>query len=315
MRYLKRGLMFFGVLLLLGQPFPLQASEPEFDGQSAFTFLYRQVELGARVPGSEAHSRAIEMIRDWMERAGAEVRLQTFTAAIHTAPRPDAPLKPVQGTNVIARFGDGGTTDLLLAAHYDSRPWADEESDPEKAMQPVPGANDGASGVAVLMELARLFAESPPPINVDLVFFDIEDAGVSGNNETWCLGSSYYARNHAGLPPQGGVLLDMIGDSDLEIPQEYFSIAYAREWTETVFRVARDVDAWSFYDAPGDAVYDDHVPLLKAGIPMVNLIDFNYEYWHTLNDLPQACSPESLEQVGRVVTRLVYGGVLQRSGR
>lgn len=308
--------MLFAVgALLLALPFGSLAAapnsgEPQFDGQSAFTFLYRQVELGPRVPGSEAHRAAVEMISDWMEQAGAEVTHQTFTADIPVAPRSDAATRAVQGTNIIAKFGDGGTTDLLLAAHFDSRPWADEETDPVKAMQPVPGANDGASGVAVLMELARLFYSSPPPLNVEIVFFDIEDAGISGDNESYCIGSSYYARNHAGPSPIGGVLLDMIGDSELEIPKEYFSVAYARDWTDLVFRVAQEVDAWAFYDDIGQPVYDDHVPLLKAGIPMVDLIDFNYDDWHTLNDLPESCSASSLEQVGRVLVRLVYGGAV-----
>jgi hypothetical protein len=303
------GLTVALLLPVLGASAQPTAAPPVFDGQSAFGYLYQQVQLGARVPGSEAHRKAVEMITDWCERAGARVHQQRFAAQIPTAPSVNAPKRFVEGVNIIASFGGRGPAELLLAAHYDSRPWADQETDPDRAAIPVPGANDGASGVAVLMEMARLFSQRPPPMRVDLVFFDVEDAGISGFNDTYCLGSSYFAKHHSGPAPRGGILLDMIGDKDLEIPKEYFSVAYAREWTETIFDIAQEVDAWAFYDAIGEAVYDDHVPLLKAGIPMVNLIDFNYPDWHTLNDLPQSCSPESLEQVGRVLTRVVYGGL------
>ncbi|MFH0882518.1 MAG: M28 family peptidase [bacterium] len=307
-RFLAGCLAAF-LLLLLGTPLQAQQA-PEFDGNSAFTFLYRQVALGPRVAESDAHAKAVEMYIDWFRKAGAAVRVQKFPATLFEQPDFTSPARQVQGENVIARFGTGDPT-LLLCAHYDTRPWADEDPNPANHMTPVPGANDGASGVAVLLEMARLFSKQPPPITVELVLFDLEDTGISGSDASWALGSQYYALNYAGPAPRGGVLLDMIGDSDLHIQKEYFSAAYAAQWVDLIFNLAAEVDAWAFDPSLGQAVYDDHVPLLKAGIPMVDLIDFDYAYWHTIQDVPAACSPESLEQVGRLLVHLVYGSVLR----
>ncbi len=283
------------------------AQLPEFDGNSAFTFLYRQVEWGPRNPGSEGHSRAIEEYKEWFEECGAEVTLQRFKAKIHKSFEADSEMEEIDATNIIAHFGTSKRSTYMFCAHYDTRPWADFETDPQKQMTPIPGANDGASGVAVLLEMARLFAVNPPPVSVDLVLFDVEDAGIQGNNNTWCLGSAYFARHYAGSAPAGSILVDMIGDTDLEIPKEYFSYAYSKEWTDHLFQLAEEVGSYSFIDEIGDPVYDDHVNLIRGGFTVTNFIDFDYPYWHTLEDTPEKCSAQSLEQVGNVLVRLVYG--------
>jgi len=298
---LGAGLIIMSVDCLMAQP-----PKPVFDGQSAFTILYEQVKLGSRVPGSKAHDDAVAWFTEWFEESGATVKHQKFHAAIPQHPTPDSDFRSVEGVNIIARFGSKHIPDMLLCAHYDCRPWADSDPDPSKWSQPIPGANDGASGVAVLMELARLFAENPPPITVEIVLFDLEDAGIEGDNASWAIGSSHFAKHYAGSAPAKAILLDMIGDSDLQIKQEYFSLVYAREWTEEIFRVAEEVGSWAFDPQPGQAVYDDHVPLLKAGFQIVDLIDFDYPYWHTMMDSPAACSAQSLEQVGRVLVHLIY---------
>lgn len=307
-KWVARGaaLLLAGLLCVAAIP-ESRAAAPTFDGTSAFTFLYKQVQFGPRVPGSEAHAKAVESFRDWFEQCGGQVRLQTFTADVHTSPEGDSPKVEMEGTNVIARFGGGRVADYILCAHFDTRPWADEDPDPAYRDKPIPGANDGASGVAVLLEMARLFRDNPPPATVDIVLFDLEDSGASGDNESYCLGSAYYAQNHAGVAPAGAVLLDMIGDANLEIPKEWFSWAYVPEWTAHIFDLAKQVDATAFIPEVGQPVYDDHVNLIRAGIPTVDLIDFDYTYWHTHQDSPEACSPESLGQVGRVLVRLVYG--------
>lgn len=299
------------LLLLAGAVTAARAQErdgrPRFSGDSAFRFLQTQVELGPRVPGSDAHESAVEAYVDWFRDCGASVRIQQFDADIPARPAMNASMRPVTGYNVIARFGSKATPDYMFCAHFDTRPWADEDQDPARRMEPGPGANDGASGVAVLLEMARLFAEQAPPVTVEIVLFDLEDAGISGRDGTWALGSSYYARNHVGRAPAGTVLLDMVGDADLRIPKEYFSRAYAPRWTDYIFDLAAEVDAWALVDEPGQPVYDDHVPLLRAGFKACDLIDFDYPHWHTHQDTPEACSPASLEQVGRVLVRLVYG--------
>ncbi len=286
----------------------LSAQEiPQFDGASAFTFLYRQVSMGPREPGSEVHEQAVEDYIDWFRRCGGQVHTQSFEVEIHTSPDKSSARRRVAATNVIARFGPEGSLTYLLCAHYDTRPWADLDQDSLNHDKPIPGANDGASGVAVLLEMARLFAISEPPVPVEIVLFDVEDSGVPGDNETYCLGSAYYVRHYAGSAPAGVVLVDMVGDADLEIPKEYFSNAYAPEWIDYLFKLAAEVNSDVFVDRAGAPVYDDHVHFLRAGIPACNLIDFDYRYWHTMNDVPEACAPESLEQVGRVLVRLVYG--------
>lgn len=306
-RFRSLSLFLFGLLCLSFAVSAEPTDELRFNGQSAFQFLYKQVQMGTREPGSAGHKKAIDAYVEWFEECGGEVELQYFKANIHTKPEADSELREVQGINVIARFGPGRLTDYLLCAHYDTRPWADHDPDESRRLEPIPGANDGASGVAVLLEMARLFAIQPPESRIEIVLFDVEDAGVPGINESYCHGSAYYAQSHAGSAPIGAILLDMIGDSDLMINKEAFSYTYAREWTDHIFQLAEEVGATAFYNEEGMPVYDDHVNLLRAGIPACDLIDFDYPPWHTHQDVPAACAPESLEQVGRVLVRLIYG--------
>jgi hypothetical protein len=297
------AVMLIGALIFAGVT---RAQAPRFDGDSAYQFLLKQVEMGPRNPGSEGHAEAVRSFEDWFEKTGGRVRLQYFKADVPTSYEAGSPREKMEGVNIIAHYGPEGPTTYLLCAHYDTRPWADHDPDESRRDSPILGANDGASGVAVLLEMARLFSEQPPPMTVEIVLFDLEDSGVSGDNESYALGSQHYARHRAGPAPAGAVLVDLIGDSNLSIPKEYFSYAYARDWTDYLFRLAEEVGSWAFEDRIGEPVYDDHVPLLRAGIPACNFIDFDYSPWHTHADLPEACSPESLAQVGRVLTRLIY---------
>ncbi len=284
----------------------LYGTPPQFDGNSAFTFLYKQVEFGPRIPGTPSHQRAIDSYVKWFEECGLSVRIQQFNADIHTLPDINSPTTSVTGKNVIARYGTAPTPDYILCAHFDTRPWCDMDPDTSYFNTPCPGANDGASGVAVLLEIARLLVENPPDVTVEFVLFDVEDSGVPENNETYCVGSAHYAQHYAGRAPFGAILLDMIGDSNLEISKEQFSWTYAREWTDYLFNLAEEENLHSFINEIDTAVYDDHVNLLRAGIPTCNLIDFDYEYWHTHMDVPEACSSESLEEVGRLLVRLLW---------
>jgi Zn-dependent M28 family amino/carboxypeptidase len=202
---------------------------------------------------------------------------------------------------------------VILSAHWDTRPWADQDVSAENREKPVPGANDGASGVAVLLEFARIFAAHPPPMGVDLIFFDAEDVGESGMSESFALGSQYFARNL----PQGtsyrfAINFDMVGDRSLEIYREANSDAFAPALMDAVFRRARLLGYPQFIDEKVAGIYDDHMPLNEAHIPAIDLIDFNYpdhtnRYWHTLDDTPDKCSPESLKAVGTVILHLLYG--------
>ena len=210
-------------------------------------------------------------------------------------------------TNVVASFSLQKTERILLCAHWDSRPWADQDPNSENRDQPVLGANDGASGVAVLLEVARHIQLAEPKYGVDIVLFDGEDSGLPGQPDSYALGAQHFAKNKDfRYRPKFGILLDMVGDKDLQIYQEENSVNYAPQVVERIWNRAQGLGSSSFFASSGYQVTDDHLPLLNVGIPCVNLIDFDYEYWHTLADTPDKCSPESLAEVGRLILSLLY---------
>lgn len=210
-------------------------------------------------------------------------------------------------TNIIASFGLEKEERILLCAHWDTRPWADQDQTPENREKPILGANDGASGVAILLETARNIQKSEPRYGIDIILFDGEDAGIPGQSESYALGSQYFAKNKdIRYRPSFGILLDMVGDKDLQIYQEENSLEYAPQIVELVWNRAQKLVLPAFIPTPGYEVNDDHLPLIRVGIPCIDIIDFDYDYWHTLEDTPDKCSPESLEQVGMLVLSLLY---------
>lgn len=280
---------------------------PAFNADSAFSFLLAQTAFGPRNPASPGHRDCLEYLAAELHRRTPDVRLQPFTADGCGGER--LPL-----TNVIASFRPELEDRVLLCAHWDTRPRAERDEDPARRHLPIIGANDGASGVAVLLELARLFHESPPPAGVDIVLFDGEDYGEEGDLDRYLLGSRYFARTAVReLRPRFGVLLDMVGDASLELPREGYSVRFAPDVVEEVWRTAGRLGVAEFLDAVGPEVYDDHVPLNEAGVPTINIIDFAYpnalhRFWHTHQDTPDKCSPASLAAVGAVLTHLLYAG-------
>jgi Zn-dependent M28 family amino/carboxypeptidase len=216
-------------------------------------------------------------------------------------------------TNIIARFKVDEPEQLLIGAHWDTRPWADEDPDPEKRNDPIIGANDGASGVAVVLELARILNASPPPIGVTLVLFDGEDMGRSGIPKSYAQGSLAFAKDLPIEKPDEAIILDMIGDAELHIPIERFSYQQNRQLVKKLWGLAKVLSLDAFESRIVYTIYDDHVPLwTEAKIPAVDIIDFNYpnshaNYWHTTQDLPENCSAESLEQVGTLLVHYIYG--------
>ena len=278
---------------------------PAFDGQSAFNFLTAQTDLGPRNPGSKGHAACLAYLRDELGKYAAAVTVQNFSGSDYKG-------KQYPLTNVVSSFNLQATDRILLSAHWDTRPWADEDPNPSKRNTPVPGANDGASGVAVLLEVARILKLHPPPIGVDIVLFDGEDMGKSGSLDTWCLGSKHFARTKApGFNPRFAINIDMIGDKQLSIPREQQSDEYAPDVMNLIYSTARRLNLHQFADTPGRPTYDDHIPLNEAGIRAVDLIDFEYpdasnRYWHTTEDTPDKCSAESLEAVGTVLLHIVY---------
>lgn len=204
------------------------------------------------------------------------------------------------------------TASASSCAHWDTRPRAERDEDPKKRDLPILGANDAASGAAVLLELASLMHATPPQIGVDIVLLDGEDYGKESDHNLYLLGSRHFARTKpADYLPRFGILLDMVGDAQLELPREMNSFRYAPDIVAMVWGTARELGITQFVDENGDEILDDHVPLNEAGIKTIDIIDFNYpdqthRYWHTHEDTPEHCSAESLGAVGTVLTHVVY---------
>jgi glutaminyl-peptide cyclotransferase len=272
---------------------PNNHQEPlRFDGDQALNDVEFQVALGPRIPGSPGHDRIIEWLVSELESTGWQVEIQE-------AEMLGNPIK-----NVVAKRGEQDRSDtswVILGAHYDTRIYADQDPNPDFRTLPVPGANDGASGVAVLLELARVL---PEDLNQDvwLVFFDAEDNGrIPGWD--WILGSRAFVDALEGKP-DAAVIVDMIGDADLEI---YLERGSDPELSAEIWEVAANLGYSQFIPTPKYHILDDHVPFLEAGIPAVDIIDFDYPYWHTTEDTVDKVSAESLEAVGETLRVWLLG--------
>jgi len=279
------------------------APAASFSGDRAMGNLEAICKLGPRPSGSAAMDRQRAMLAEHFRAAGATVSGQAFQI------RDRRTGKPVHLENLLVSWHPDRTDRVLLAAHYDTRPFPD--NDPVDPKGVFLGANDGGSGVAVLMELAAAMPALPGPVGVDFVFFDGEEY-VFAPRDPYFLGSTFFARQYAADRKAGrlphtyrcGVLLDMVGDRDLEIWQEQHSVDWpdTRPVVDAIWDVARRLEVRQFVPRPKHAVQDDHLPLrMIAGIPTCDIIDFDYPQWHTTADAPAACSAESLDAVGRVM--------------
>ncbi len=280
---------------------------PGFNGNRAMQWLVHQCEMGPRTPGSQGNRRLREELLAAAKEHGLRASTHCFEASLALGE------SPVELCSIIISAGPQEGPRLWLGAHYDTRPVCDRDPVEEARSQPLTGANDGASGVAVLWHLMELMGQNPPPRPVDLIFFDGEDAGTSGDPTSYCVGSARLAATLGdfdnpltGERPEGLILLDMVGDADLHIPMEGYSLQAASALVHRVFGRAAELGLGAFSRTPGPAVYDDHVAFLQQGIEAVDLIDFDYPPWHTSGDTPDKCSPASLQQVGQLVTDLVY---------
>ncbi len=270
-----------------------------FDEKQAFAFLEEQCDFGPRNPGSEAIALEREYIKNILEQCNALVKTQSFTVYQDSI--------EYYGENISASFHPELTDRILLGAHYDTRPWADKDPNPDNHNKPILGANDGASGVAVLLELANILADNKPKkYGVDLVFFDLEDIGKYQNSDSWCKGSEYYAANMLTESPDYVIVVDMIGDEDLSIPMEYNSYQSAPELILKLNDYAEKHGFSQFKRKIGLSLTDDHVPFIKRGYRAIDLIDFDYPFWHTLEDTPDKCSEKSLLAVGQTLVDFIY---------
>ena len=267
--------------------------------------VHEQVAFGPRVPGTDGHARQLAWMIERLDTLAPEVVADTF---VHVTTSGDI----LALTNVLARFRPDETRRILLLAHWDTRPRSDQATDSSLHDVPVPGANDGGSGTAVLLHLASLLAEHAPPMGVDLLLVDGEDYGPG--QEDMLLGSRRYAERLPNLGrPIYGVLLDMVGDADPLFLVEGYSARFAPVVVQKIRRAAERLGyAGAFPNRVGMDVVDDHVPLIEAGLPTANIIDLTYgpnnAYWHTPQDTPEHVSAATLGMVGEVVTELIYSG-------
>lgn len=278
------GLLFLIIALWYVWAFILdhRTAFAKFDGGRAYSDVQTQVAFGARTPGSDAHAKVLDWMRAKLESAGWQVEIQQSESMGH----------PIQ--NLVAHR-TAAPPQLILGAHYDSRIYANHDPDPNKWIQPVPGANDGASGVAVLLELARTLPDNTVPIW--MVFFDAEDNGdIPGWD--WILGSKAFVANLR-VKPKAMVLVDMVGDTDLNIPMEANSDPVLRT---SIWDTAAKLGYGNiFIPQTKYSIEDDHSPFIQAGIPAVDIIDLDYTYWHTTADTPDHVSAQSLQAVGDVL--------------
>lgn len=287
-----------------------QTAIPDFSADSAYAYVEKQLSFGNRIPGSKGWERCAGWLTAQMKRFCDTVIVQDFRAVLWNS---DA----VPGKNIIAQLNPQAEQRIILAAHWDSRQWADHDPSESNHQKPVPGANDGASGVAVLMEMARIMNAMPPSVGVDFIFFDVEDQGTNGGSpRDWCIGSQYWAA-HRHMPSYFsyiyGVLFDMVGTHNPRFTKEGFSHRSARRLTDNLWTAAAMLGYDSiFVNEITDDILDDHVFVINdGGIPMTDIVqnDGNisfFEHWHTVSDDIRSIDKETLRIVATVTMKTIY---------
>ena len=288
---------------------------PSFSSDSAYNYVKQQVDFGARVPNTKAHKACAAYLSSTLERFGAQVTEQhaTLTAFDGTI---------LNAINIIGSFQPEKKSRILLFAHWDTRPWSDNDSDKRNYNTPVMGANDGASGVGVLLEIARQLGKTQPEVGVDIIFFDAEDYGApetaaSPMQDSWCLGSQYWARNpHVkGYRAKYGILLDMVGASGAMFYREQVSDYFAKHIVDKTWQTAQNLGFSNYFiNQKGGMITDDHLYVNQLiGIPSINIIQHDPHsesgfghYWHTINDTMENIDKNTLNAVGTTVLHVLY---------
>jgi len=295
---------------------------PKFERDSAFVYVKKQVDFGPRVPNTKAHQDCKNWLSGKLENFGAHVIEQDFDAKAYTG-------TILKGTNIIGQFNPKHKKRILLAAHWDSRHIADSDLSIERRDEPILGADDGGSGVGVLLEVARNLQANPVDIGVDIIFFDAEDHGEEQSAsprsqveerksmETWCLGSQYWSRNphQSSYRPKYGILLDMVGSRNARFPKEAFSMQINAPLVNKIWKLAQSMGYGNYFVSEnGGAVTDDHFFVSSiAKIPMIDIINLSPkedqsfgDYWHTHNDNIDVIDRRTLRSVGQVMLAVIY---------
>ena len=279
---------------------PVPGEPVPFDGERAMRYLEDICKIGPRISGTEGMKKQQELVQKHFEALGGKVELQRFTAV------QESQGQPVAMANVIASWHPERLRRVIICSHYDTRPIADQEPDPRKWHEPFVSANDGGSGVALLMELAHSFKDLKTSVGVDLVLFDGEEYIFDAKRDKYFFGSEHFARAYQKNRPTfkyvGAILLDMIAGKNGRIPVEQNSWFQARALAEEIWGIATELKCDIFKQQLGDQVLDDHLALNRAGIPAIDLIDFSYPHWHRLSDVPAQCSAAAMTQVARVLS-------------
>ena len=288
-------------------------SIPVFCADSAYAYTESQLSFGPRIPGRKGHDECAFYLAHKMQRWCDTVIMQPFSATLWDG-------KSVRGQNIIASFNPQSEQRILLASHWDSRMWADQDPDSSQHRNPIPGANDGAAGVATLMEMARVMSQQRPGVGIDFIFFDLEDQGApywSTNYEdnTWSKGSQYWAQ-HPHRPyyrANYGILFDMIGTEHPRFTKEEVSRNYAPGLTNKLWRAAAAMGHGNiFVDIETPPILDDHLYVNQIiGIPMIDIVQNNvdrsfFKHWHTMGDNLDAVHPENLKLVANVTMKVIY---------
>ncbi len=286
-------------LMLLGATGCSQRSDRarEFRADTALQYVHTQLAFGPRIPNTDGHRKTGDWILQQLKRTADSVEVQAFTHLTATG-------ESLKLRNLIGRFRPDMTDRVLFLAHWDTRPKADKSPNLADQQLPVPGANDGASGVAVLLGVADALKLKAPTWGVDLLFVDGEDFGNFPGPDV-LIGSRYYTEHLAGGKPLFAVLFDMVGDADLQIFQEEYSVVNAPEVVQRVWTLAEELGFGRvFRPTVGYALEDDHIPFQKAGIRTIDVIDFDFPAHHTVNDTEDKVSAKSLGIVGEVAVAL-----------
>lgn len=292
---------------------------PNFNADSAFQYVAAQVAFGPRVPNTREHLQTGDYLIQKLKEYGAQVQVQEFAAEAYDG-------KKLQLRNIIASYNPGVKKRVLLTSHWDTRPFADKDTNPKNRNTPILGANDGASGVGVLLEVARQLGQGPlPQVGVDIIFFDGEDYGEPNEYKDedrqqdkvyWCLGSQYWARNkhQVGYTAFFGILLDMVGAKDAMFYREEYSRKLAPSVVKRVWGWGNELGYGRYFQYKNsDSIIDDHVYMNAAGVPSIDIIEFDPEsdfyfgdYHHTMEDNMEIISAETLKAVGETVMHVLY---------
>lgn len=290
---------------------------PNFNSDSAYTYIDKQISFGYRVPNTKEHIQCGDYLVEQLQTFGAKVYEQKFNAKAYNGDN-------LHARNIIGSYNPELKERILLFSHWDTRPYADMEKDATKQYIPIPGANDGASGVGVLLEIARQLGVKTPNIGVDIIFFDVEDYGppsfIKGNvpeGDWWCLGTQYWGNNPhiENYTAKFGILLDMVGAPNATFYKEGYSLKYAENILESIWSTARQLGYKEYFISnTAGGIIDDHLYVNQLrGIPSIDIIDLNKEnyfsfkeYWHTHNDNMNNINKETLQAVGQTILEVIY---------